>query len=410
MHAQRHQLADVFRLHGQAYLQAHPAAVTPAQRRALGDIADCRTPALGGHLQRCDSCGHAQPLYNSCRNRNCPRCQALARARWLQARKAELLPVEYYHVVFTVPAPVAELAYHNRPHLYDTLFHAVRDTLVRIGHDPRHLGAQVGVLAILHTWGQNLHHHPHVHCVVPAGGLSRDGTRWIPSRRKGFLFPVRVLSALFRGILLDHIRRAHARDTLRFNGSVARLADHHAFDRWLDEQYRRDWVVYAKKPFAGPEKVLEYLARYTHRTAIANSRIVHVDQQRVTFKWRDYRRGSHVREMSLEPHEFIRRFLVHVLPRRTVRIRYFGFLANRHRAARLEQCRKAIARDNDDPSVFLPAPTDHDWKQLYSLLVGREHDRCPACDTGRMHPVQAIPRQRAIPATTDGPARPLDSS
>lgn len=406
MNTPRPELAGIFRMHGDAYQAAHP--LSRAQARAMKAISECRTEALGGHLQQCDSCGHQRALFNSCCNRNCPKCQDLARARWLAERKAELLPIEYFHVVFTVPAPIADLAFYNQPGVYDILFHAVRDTLVRIAADPRHLGAQIGVLAILHTWGQNLLHHPHVHCVVPNGGLSHDGSRWVPPHHPGFLFPVRVLSRLFRRIFIERLQRAHQQGSLWFAGTLAHLGDHVHFERWTRDLSRQDWVIYAKAPFAGADQVLEYLARYTHRTAIANSRIVEVTQDHVRFKWRDYRRGYHQEIMTLHPQEFIRRFLQHVLPKGMVRIRYFGFLANRHRAEKLERCRALLPSALDQPTRLLPGNSRQDWKQLYTLLAGRDPDICTACNQGRMHLLLVIPR----PDPYAAPPRPprMDSS
>ena len=283
----RFEVAEVFRQHGDAFLKRYGGALTPEQRRALGDIAACRTAALGGHLEECDRCGHRQIAYNSCRNRHCPKCQATAAAEWMADREAELLPVEYFHVVFTLPTALGPIALQNPRVVYGLLFRTSAETLQQIAADPRHLGAEIGFLAVLHTWGQNLQHHPHVHCVVPGGGLSPDGSRWVPCR-PGFFLPVRVLSRLFRGKFLARLQDAFDRGMLSFHGSIAALADPVEFQRRLAASAQTEWVVYAKPPFGGPEQVLKYLARYTHRVAISNSRLTALEGDEVAFLWKDY--------------------------------------------------------------------------------------------------------------------------
>jgi hypothetical protein len=335
------EVADIFRSHGPAY-RAHEAGhLSLGQFRVMSAIEACRTAALGGHVMRCEDCAHIDIAYNSCRNRHCPKCQAAAAYDWLQARRAELLPVPYYHVVFTLPAPIADIAYTNKAVIYDALFKAASETLLRIAADPKHLGAKIGVTMVLHSWGSALTHHPHVHCIVPGGGISPDGQRWV-SCKPGFFLPVRVLSRLFRRLMCQRLDDAHANGALQFFGDHAALKDGEAFQKFLRPLRRVKWFVYAKRPFAGPYQVLSYLARYTHRVAIANSRLVAFDGARITFKWKDYRREGQARYgvMTLDAHEFIRRFLLHVLPDGFHRIRHYGLFAN---AARAENAAKARA-------------------------------------------------------------------
>src|ERR1700736_2302200 len=307
------EVADVFRRHGEAYRRLHDAHLGRVERRVMSAIELCRTAALGGHTEACADCGLGPCAYSSCRNRHCRKCQGQPRAEWLADRQAELLPVPYFHVVFTLPAPVAEIAFQNKETVYAILFRTAAETLRTIAADRKHLGAEIGLVAVLHTWGQNLHHHPHVHCVVPGGGPSLDHTRWI-ARRPGFFLPVRVLSRLFRSLFLEELRAAFAAGELGFFGDLADLAEPALFARRLRELRRVDWVVYAKPPFGGPEQVLAYLGRYTHRVAIANSRLVSVTDEHVPFRWKDYRHDGKAKVMTLEPFEFIRRFLLHALP------------------------------------------------------------------------------------------------
>ncbi len=342
------EVAEVIREHGEAFQAQYGGTLTGAQRKALRDLAACRTAALGGHLERCADCGHERIAYNSCRNRHCPKCQALARARWLEREAEHLLPVEYHHVVFTLPAEIAELALANPATLYETLFQASSATLREVAANPKRLGAQIGVLAVLHTWGQNLHHHPHVHCVVTGGGLSCNAQgqidavpRW-RSCRPGFFLPVRVLSRLFRRKYLERLRQLVDQGKLRFGGRLAALADAGRFTDWLTALSKKEWVVYAKPPFGGPAQVLKYLARYTHRVAISNARLRKLEDGRVTFRYQDYAAGNRTRVLTLSAEEFLRRFVQHVLPRGFVKMRHYGLLANRHRHERLQTCRRLL--------------------------------------------------------------------
>ena len=328
------EVADIFRQVGPLYRQQHADALSRGQRCVMSAIERCRTAALGGHLEQCDACAHQRIAYNSCRNRHCPKCQSLARAQWLQDRQADLIPVDYFHVVFTLPEEIAVLAYQNKAVLYESLFHAAAETLRTIAADPKHLGAQIGFIAILHTWGQNLQHHPHLHCVVPGGGLSADGERWI-SCRPGFFLPVRVLSRLFRRLFLAQLQGAFEAGRLRFFNALEPLQAPSAFARYLAPVRQAEWVVYAKPPFGGPRHVLEYLGRYTHRVAIANHRLIDFVEGKVSFRWKDYRHDARQKIMRLEAQEFMRRFLLHVLPNGLQRIRHYGLLANRHRALKL---------------------------------------------------------------------------
>jgi hypothetical protein len=342
------EVAEVIREHGGAFLAKYGGRLSAAQRRALHDLAVCRTAALGGHVQRCLDCGHERIAYNSCRNRHCPKCQALARARWLQREAEWLLPVEYHHVVFTLPAELGELALANPAVLYDALFQAASATLRDVAANPQRLGAQLGILMVLHTWGQNLHHHPHVHAVVTGGGLSCDQRGVVEadptwrSCRPGFFLPVRVLSRVFRGQYLERLRAAFAQGKLTFPGCLAPRADASAFRQWLTPLYRKDWVVYAKRPFGGPEQVLKYLARYTHRVAISNARLVKLADGQVTFRYRDYADAQRSKTMTLSAEEFLRRFVQHVLPKGFVKVRHYGLLANRQRAAKVQLSRRLL--------------------------------------------------------------------
>ncbi len=337
------EVSDIFRTHGEAFRQAHDGHLSLGQRKVMSAIEQCRSAALGGHVLHCPACAQSQIAYNSCRNRHCPKCQASAARRWLEARQVDLLPVEYYHVVFTLPAPISAIAYTNKALIYGLLFQIAAETLQTIAADPRHLGARIGLTLVLHTWGSALTHHPHVHGIVPGGGLSPDGERWVACRQ-GFFLPVRVLSWLFRRRFLEALTQAHAAGQLQFFGDNIELADADAFTEWLRPLRRIDWVVYAKRPFAGPAAVLAYLARYTHRVAIANSRLIALDERGVTFKWKDYRaKGrSKYKTMTLTAGEFILRFLLHVLPRGFHRIRHYGLIANAGRRDNLARVRALL--------------------------------------------------------------------
>ncbi|MBB3181976.1 IS91 family transposase [Variovorax sp. Sphag1AA] len=337
------EVADIFRQHAPAWRDALRGHLNLAQLKVMSAIEQCRSAALGGHVLRCEGCGADQIAYNSCRNRHCPKCQSTAAQRWLEARQADLLPVEYYHVVFTLPAPIADIAYQNKAALYGLLFDLAAEVLLTIAGDPKHLGARIGATLVLHTWGSALTHHPHVHGIVPGGGLASDGTRWVACR-PGFFLPVRVLSRLFRRRFLEELQRLHAAGKLKFFGELAHLADARAFKAWLAPMRQVEWVVYAKRPFAGPQAVLAYLSRYTHRVAISNSRLLGMDERGVIFRWKDYRAKGRTRHkvMTLSPQEFMRRFLLHVLPTGFHRIRHYGLLANGARTASLAAARELL--------------------------------------------------------------------
>jgi len=369
------ELADIFRQHGPAYRQAHD--LPWHQQHLMQAIEECRTPALGGVVEWCDHCQYTHIQYRSCRNRHCPKCQGLARARWLEQRQAELLTVEYFHVVFTVPEAIAAIAFYNKAVVYDILFRATAQTLLSIAADPQRLGVEIGFFAVLHSWGQNLHFHPHLHCVVPGGGLSPRADRWIHARRR-FLLPVRVLSARFRRLFLEALEQAYAAGQLQFFGDLAGLSDPANFARYLAPLKNSKWVVYAKAPLGGPQQVLEYLGRYTHRVAISNRRLLALEDGQVTFEWKDYRDGQR-KHMRVSADEFIRRFLLHALPPGFQRIRYYGFLANCHRAARLEQCRHLLAT----PTVDL-LPRAADYRDFYLQLTGINLRLCPQCGIGAL--------------------------
>jgi hypothetical protein len=365
------EVADIFRAHGAAFRRDRAGHLSLGQLKVMSAIERCRTAALGGHVAACEDCAQHHIAYNSCRNRHCPKCQGAAARDWLEARQAELLTVPYYHVVFTLPAPIGDIAYHNKAVVYDILFKAAAETLITIAADPKHLGARIGLTAVLHSWGSALSHHPHVHLIVPGGGISADGQRWIACR-PGFFLPVRVLSHLFRRLFLEKLAVAHEAGRLRFFGDHAKLVERRAFAAYLAPLRKAEWVVHAKRPFAGPEAVLAYLARYTHRVAIANSRLVALDEAGVSFKWKDYRAKGRERykTMTLAPTEFIRRFLIHVLPTGFHRIRHYGLFANGGRTENLALARRLLAMpmpetttddaENDDgpepPALAQPCP------------------------------------------------------
>jgi hypothetical protein len=337
------EVADVFRRHGAGWRAANEAHLSLAQRRVMTAIEICRTAALGGHVERCEDCAHTRIAYNSCRNRHCPKCQWTAAQAWLEAREAELLPVPYFHVVFTLPAQIGAIAYQNKAKVYGLLFKAAAETLTTIAADPKHLGADIGLTAVLHTWGQSLDHHPHVHCIVPGGGVSPDGANWVRCR-PGFFLPVRVLSRLFRRLFLEGLVAAYEAGELQFFSDLVALEDRKAFEAYLGPLRTREWIVYAKRPFAGPRQVLAYLARYTHRVAIGNSRLLDLTDQQVSFRWKDYREnGDHKSKvMRLAVGEFMRRFLLHVLPDGFHRIRHYGLFANGQRADKVTLCRTLL--------------------------------------------------------------------
>ena len=391
------EVADVFRRYGEAYRQQHGAWLSRAQRRVMTAIEACRTAVLGGHVEQCDQCGHQRISYNSCRNRHCPKCQSLARAEWIQDRQSELLPCQYFHLVFTLPALIAALAYQNQQVVYGILFRAAAETLRIIAADPKHLGAQIGFFAVLHTWGQNLLHHPHLHCVVTGGGLSPDGSRWI-SCRNGFFLPVRVLARLFRGLFLKCLQKAFDSGELGFFSSLESLRDRQAFLCYLTPTRKAEWVVYAKPPWAGPEQVLEYVGRYTHRVAISNHRLLDIQDGQVRFRWKDYRDGNQQKTMALTAEEFLRRFLLHVLPDGFQRIRYYGLLGNRHRQQKLARCRQLLGISPSGTPAAEPSP---DYRDRYQQLTGSSLWQCPVCRQGRMLVVEILAGIDGRPAITD---------
>jgi len=366
------EVADIFRRHGEAFRRSHSAHLGRIERRVMSAIDICRTTALGGHVEQCGDCGLMRCAYNSCRNRHCPKCQGLARAAWLEARQAELLPVPYYHVVFTLPAPAAEIAFQNKRTVYAILFRAAADAMRDIAADPKHLGAEIGAVTLLHTWGQTLQHHPHLHCIVPGGGIAPDGTRWVTCR-PGFFLPVHVLSRRFRSLFLARLQTAFAAGELHFSGTLAALVGSAAFAERLDALRAVEWVVYAKRPFAGPQQVLAYLGRYTHRVAMANSRLTRLADGQVDFTWKDYRHHGKTKVMTLAADKFIRRFLLHAVPDGFHRIRHIGFLANGHRAAKLALPRALLAAPAPDP------PTPESYRDRIRRLTGHALDVCPDC-------------------------------
>jgi hypothetical protein len=379
MTRERLEVADIFRAHGPAWRRAQAGHLSLGQIKVMSAIERCRTAALGGHVAACQDCGHIHVAYNSCRNRHCPKCQGAAARDWLAARQAELLPVAYYHVVFTLPAPIADIAYHNKAVVYALLFKAAAETLLTIAADPKHLGARIGLTAVLHTWGSALTHHPHVHCIVPGGGLSERGDRWI-SCRPGFFLPVRVLSRLFRRLFLENLAAAHQAGRLQFFGALTSLREPSAFAAWLAPLRKIEWVVFAKRPFAGPEAVLAYLSRYTHRVAISNRRLVALDDNGVTFRWKDYRAKGRTRykRMTLAADEFIRRFLLHVLPAGFHRIRHYGLFANGGRAENLARARQLLGQPPPRDQIEVIAETESGKKANVDgcrpiLTYGREY-------------------------------------
>jgi putative transposase/transposase-like zinc-binding protein len=393
------EVADIFRDHGAAWRKANAGHVSLDQMKVISAIERCRTAALGGHVARCEGCAHTVIAYNSCRNRHCPKCQGTAAKKWLAAREADLLPVPYFHVVFTLPAAIADITYQNKVAIYDILFTASAETMTAIAADPKHLGARIGITAVLHTWGSALTHHPHVHMIVPGGGISADGSRWVSCRRPGFLLPVRVLSRLFRGLFLAKLVAAHRAGRLKFFGVHARLDNIRTFKAYLAPLRKIDWVVYAKRPFGGPRAVLAYLSRYTHRVAISNRRLVAADDGGVSFRWKDYRIEGPGRwkTMTLTPHEFIRRFLMHVLPSGFHRIRHYGLLASRSRAANIARARELLAVPvSSEPPDSADTPAADQPRML---------PRPCTCCGGRMFIIETFargcqPKHRVTPAAS----------
>jgi hypothetical protein len=396
------EVADVFRGHGPAWRKANAGHVSLGQLKVMSAIESCRTAALGGHVARCEKCSHMQIAYNSCRNRHCPKCQGAAAKQWLAEREAELLPVPYYHVVFTLPAPISDIAYQNKAVIYDVLFKAAAETLVTIAADPKHLGARIGLTSVLHTWGSALTHHPHVHIVVPGGGISLDGKRWV-SCRPGFFLPVRVLSRLFRRLFLEKLMAAHQAGALNFFGTHAPLAERKAFAAYLAPLRRIEWVVYSKRPFGGPAAVLAYLSRYTHRVAISNSRLISLDHAGVTFKWKDYRAKGRDRAkvITLATDEFIRRFLIHVLPTGFHRIRHYGMFASHKRGENIARARELL--NSPDPQAETTNPDAANADEPPALA-----HPCPCCG-GRMIIIETF-RRGCSPRTHPTSSIRIDTS
>ena len=385
----------MLRRYGETYRAEHAASLSCAQRRVMHAIETCRTAALGGHREQCDTCEHQRLSYNSCRNRHCPKCQSLARAQWIEQRQAELLNCQYFHVVFTLPEAIAAIAYQNKAVVYNLLFQATAETLRTIAADPKHLGADIGFFAVLHTWGQNLLHHPHLHCVVPGGGLSPDKRRWIPCRPDFFL-PVKVLSRFFRRCFLGSLEHAFNVGELHFFSGLAALQDRKRFQQYLVPMRKKEWVVYAKPIFAGPKQVLDYLGRYTHRVAISNHRLCDMEDDHVRFRWKDYADDNQQKIMTLSATEFIRRFLLHTLPSGLQRIRYYGLLGNRHRTENLARCRNLLNLPSTPITPAEPAPS-LDYRSRYEALTGISLYRCPACSEGHMQFIELLPRRKTLP-------------
>jgi hypothetical protein len=381
------EIADVFRRYGPAFQAQYGRLLRPLHQLVLKALSVCRTAQLGGHVLECDSCGHQKPSYNSCHNRHCPKCQASLRGQWFEDRQRDLLPVEYFHVVFTLPDEFGPLALQNKVVIYNLLFRAASETLTEGAAGWKDLKAKIGFFAILHTWGQKLDLHPHLHCVVPGGGVSLDGTRWVSCPR-GFFMPVKLLRRMFRGKFLALVKEAHLRGELTLAGRLQPLVSDRAFRSWLGPLYDKEWVVYAKAPWKGPEYALKYLARYTHRVAIGNSRLKSIDDGQVTFSYKDYRRGHQQRTLTLAATEFIRRFMMHVLPNGFVRIRYYGFLANTHRAEQLCKIRQLLGA----PQPAIPVEGSDD--QPPDPLEQTQDQRCAHCNEGWLRPIDIAPRPR----------------
>lgn len=366
------EVADIFRQYGKIYRESRKIPVN--MLKAMSAIEKCRTAELGGHVDECDSCGHKKISYNSCRNRHCPKCQGLAREKWITARKEDLLPVKYFHMVFTIPNELNQVVLRNQKILYDILFKASAETLIELTRDKKYLGVEAGFISILHTWGQNLMDHPHVHCIIPGGGLSFDGRGWIHAKKR-FLLPVKVLSKLFRGKFLFYLKEAYKADKLKFVGQINWLSKEQQFQDLINKLYNKEWVVYCKPTFKSPLHVIEYLGRYTHRVAISNSRIVKMEHGKVTFRWKDYRDNNKNKLMTLDANEFIRRFLLHILPDNYVKIRHYGLLSNRNRKTKLKSCQRILGDSQKEVTNDAANPGDI---SSFNLLI------CPCCGNGRM--------------------------
>jgi hypothetical protein len=379
------EVADVFRAFGPAYRETHELPLR--HLRVMRAIEICRTAELGGHIDQCDHCGTVQISYNSCRNRHCPKCQCLEKERWLEAREKDLLPTPYFHVVFTLPEGLRPLALRNQKVIYSLLFKAVSETLTELARDSKHLGAEIGFMAILHTWSQTLIDHPHLHCLVTGGGLSLDGKRWLRSK-KDFFIPVKVLSCLFRGKFLDGLKKEYEAGELRFPGQIKELKEASAFKRFLTNLYHQEWVVYCRPPLKNPQKVIDYLGRYTHRVALSNDRLVKLEGNEVTFRWRDSADNNKIKLLTLEALEFIRRFLLHVLPSQFVKIRYYGILSHRSRKGKLLRCKKLLGMLIPEQSKEVLKET---WQDLLTRITGIDPRVCPYCGKGKMIQRETLP-------------------
>jgi len=374
------EVADVFRAFGPAYREVHGHEIPIRHLRVMRAIEICRTAELGGHVDQCDHCGVLKISYNSCRNRHCPKCQSLERERWLEAREKDLLPIFHFHLVFTLPEGLRPLALRNQKVLYSLLFKAASETLMELAQDSKHLGAEVGFMALLHTWSQTLIDHPHLHCLVTGGGLSLDGKRWISSR-EDFFIPVKVLSSLFRGKFLDGLKKVYEAGELSFAGRIEGLKEAPAFKKFLNDLYHQEWVVYCKPPLKEPHKVMDYLGRYTHRVALSNDRLIKMEGNRVTFRWRDSADNNKIKSLTLETFEFIRRFLLHVLPDQFVKIRYYGILSHRSRKRKLLRCKKLLGVSTHKEPEEVPKET---WEDLLTRITGIDPRVCPHCGKGKM--------------------------
>jgi len=388
------EVADLFRAFGVAYREVHGHEMPVRHKRVMRAIEICRTSELGGHVDQCDQCSALRISYNSCRNRHCPKCQSLDKQRWLEAREKELLPTSYFHTVFTLPEGIRPLALRNQKVVYNLLFQSASETLTELANDPKHLGAQIGFIVILHTWTQTLMDHPHLHCLVTGGGLSPDGKRWVSSR-EDFFIAVKVLSALFRGKFLDGLKKAYKAGELTFAGQVEELKEAPAFKKFLNDLYKQDWVVYCKPPLRNSQKLMDYLGRYTHRVALSNDRLVKINGNQVTFRWRDSADDNKIKWLTLEAFEFIRRFLFHVLPDQFVKIRYYGILSHRNRKGKLLRCRRLLGVRMDKESEEAPKET---WEDLLTRMTGIDPRVCPHCEKGKM-----ILRQTLLPALSRWP-------
>ena len=386
------ELADIFHQHGPEYRRSHSLPLT--HLRVMRAVEVCRTAVLGGHKDKCDSCGHIEISYNSCRNRHCPKCQTLQKEKWIEARNEDLLPIQYFHVVFTIPSELNPLVIMNQKVLYNLMFRSVSETLMALSNNPKHLGARIGFIGILHTWGQNLMDHPHVHCVVTGGGLSTAGNSWVSCRQR-FFIPVRVMSALFRGKFLARLKDTFESGELIFPGGIGHLKEPHVFESFRKQFYHKNWVVYCKPPFDGVGGVLQYLGRYTHRIAISNNRILNLQDGHVTFRWRDYSDGNKQKTMTLKVDEFIRRYLLHVLPNRYVRIRHFGLLANRSRKDNITLCREHLGTST---TIKPEKENKETWQEQLLRITGIDVTTCPVCRKGRMFRVDEL-----LPSRCHGP-------